>query len=64
MILLFLIFQEYVLIFYNVLVKTNIYITKAEIVNKIALQLGMDKNSVLSIVESYMETVKYAVSKR
>lgn len=36
--------------------------TKAEIVSKIASQIGIDKNSVLAVVESYMETVKNAVS--
>lgn len=36
--------------------------TKAELVNAIAIQTGYDKTSILNIVEAAMETVKKSVA--
>ena len=37
--------------------------TKADIVNEIASQTGLDKSSVLVTVEAFMETVKKSLAK-
>lgn len=37
--------------------------TKAEVVNEIVKNTGVDKTTSLRIVESFMDTVKYSLSR-
>lgn len=38
--------------------------TKAELVNRISLETGYDRVSVMNVVESFMDTVKKTMSKK